>query len=338
MRGNIFNVVAVDDGYGDIKVDNGGTSITPSFVTPFIPNPENEFSGEEENLSQYIASEVNGGKFIVGDYAVKLDPSIHWSARENKHTDYTFPVLFKTVLGLASKEYEEVDLLMMNLPIKYDTPGRRQILKDIVLGTHRVKVSMDGDNFQNRTIDVNDLMIKKQPFGSLCDLMLDNEGEVANLDVAKSFNVLVDIGSRTVNILTVDALEEQPHLTTQTNDGMYSAYYQIGKYLESELGIRIPDGKLSRLVKTKEIQGRDISSVIEKAYENHAVKIINLLETLLLDSWGFVENLVFTGGGAEALKPYLQGSIQGANTIFLDKYSNVKGLRKYGLRKTGGGR
>lgn len=337
MSKNIgLSVGAVDDGFGDVKVDNNGNPfLVPSFVTSFKPKPENDFSTSSE--LQYFACEVDGVKYTVGGYASKLDSSIEWVGGQNKHNDKNFPILMKTILALMSKgNHETIYTLMMNLPIKDDTPERRKQLTEIVRGSHEVKLSYDGINFIDRTVTVEDVCIKKQPFGSLCDTMLSNDGEIVDHDIAKGFNVLADIGARTLNVLTLDSLEEQPELTTHTNAGMYSAYLQIGKFLEGKLGTVIPNGKLPMIIQNKEIKGMDITPIINQAYENHANSILNTLDRILINSWSFVDTIIFTGGGSELLKTYLEARYtgMGVKVLFLDRYSNVRGLRKYGVRQS----
>jgi len=329
-----YNVKSLDDGYGDIKYDSkGNPDFIPSFVTSFKPKPIDAFQGAGNNL-KYIASEIDGFKYTVGDYAMKLDPNIKWTGGEKKHSDARFPIMLKTTLGLmTSGSNEVIDTLMMNLPIKYDTPERREALTRIAQGTHKVAISTDGINFTKKIIVVENVEVKKQPFGSACDLILDANGEIINKEVAKGFNVIIDIGARTLNILTLDALEEQPALTIQTNDGMFSAYTQIGDYLETELGVLIPDGKLPLVVRDKEIKGRDITPLINQVYENHANTILNVIDKLLINSYAFVHNVVFTGGGAEVLLPYLNVEMGNIQTYYLNRFSTVRGLRKYGIRQ-----
>lgn len=328
-----LNVKSIDDGYGDFKYDSLGTpALIPSFVTSFKTKPEDTFS--RKNNLKYLASEVKGKRYVIGDYAMKLDPSIKWTLSENKHDSPNFPVLLKTVLGtMSNSSHEVIDSLMMNLPIKYDTPDRRDNLTKIAQGTHEVSISTDGVNFIQKVITVKSVDIKKQPFGSLCDIILDDSGELKERKIAKGFNVIADIGARTLNLLTVEALEEQPELSIHTNDGMYVAFTQVGKYLESGLGGIIPDGKLPGIIEAGEMRGKDITPIIQHVYENHANNILTAIESLLMNSSVFVDNLIFTGGGSELLKPYLKSPIKEVNTIFLDRFANVRGLRKYGLRQ-----
>lgn len=328
-------VRAIDDGYGDVKYSGAEeASLLSSFVSSYKEKPEAELANRGEE--QYIASEVNGIKYVVGDYAAKLDPNIKWVGGEDKHSDSRFPILLKTALGvMAQGKVSDIDLLMMNLPIKYDTQERRENLERIARGTHDVGISYDGINFMEKRVNVRNISIKKQPFGSLCELILDDKGDITNFELAKGFNVVVDIGARTVNVLTLDALEEQPSLTTQLNDGMFEVYRQIGDYLERETKGIIPDGKLPKIVRDREVKGLDISTLVDRSYENHANNILTSLDRILVNSWGFVTSVIFTGGGSELLKEYLDKGMRNRNVhvFFLDRFANVKGLKKFGIRE-----
>lgn len=327
-------VQALDDGYGDFKFDSlGKPELVPAFVTTFRKKADDDFSNVSGKGLRYVACEVNGLRYVVGDYAMKLDPNIKWTGGENKHDDSMFPILLKTTLGLMCQSNRgNIDILMMNLPIKYDTEERRKKLTAIVQGSHEVAISSDGVNFFKKVITVDEVVIKKQPFGSLCDIMLNSVGDIEDYKVARDFNVIVDIGARTLNILTVNALDLIPELTTQTSDGMFTSYMQVGSYLEREFGGLIPDGKLPLIIRDKELRGRDLTPLIDRVYENHANSILSTLDKMFINSWNFVSNVIFTGGGAEVLKDYFHNKLPGVNTVYLDRYANVRGLRKYGLR------
>jgi plasmid segregation protein ParM len=331
-----WNVKALDDGYGDFKFDSIGVpGLIPAFATTFRQKSDDTMMGMQDKSMKYVASEINGYRYVVGDYAMKLDPNIRWTGGEDKHSDTQFPIIMKTALGLMSHSVmEKVDILVMNLPIKYDTPERREKLTNLVKGSHELAISHDGINFNRRNITVEDVVIKKQPFGSLCDVMLNGNGEVENIEVARGFNVIVDIGARTLNVLTINSLDVVPELTTQTSDGMYTSYMQVGNYLENEFGGLIPDGKLPLIMRDRELRGKDLTPLIDRVYQNQANTIVNTLDKLFINSWNFVDNIIFTGGGAELLKPYFKERLGSFNTMFLDRYANVRGLRKYGLKLT----
>lgn len=336
LGGSSMNIFALDDGYGDVKYDSDGNpKLIPSFVTSFKPKPTTDFAlnhPSEEN-QKYIASQVNNKKYIVGNYASKLDPNIQWVGGENKHKDQRFPILFKSTLGLmCQRPIDTIDLLAMNLPIDSNTEERKNLLRQVALGNHKVDISFDGVNFYKKDILVKDLIIKPQAFGSLCTLILNQRGEMTNVEKANGFNVIVDIGARTVNILTVDQLEEVPDLTTHTNEGMFQAYYIVLDYLRHEKGIDVPDGKLPQIIQKKSIKNYDLSPLIDEAYRTHANNIISMLDRMFVNVYGFITSVTFTGG-SKLLERYLREEFDKRNfeTTYLNRFANVRGLRLYAL-------
>jgi len=330
-----FNVKAIDDGYGDTKCSSTNSPfLIPSFVSGFRPKPSDEFESDDSERHDYISSIVNNEKYIVGKAAYKLDQNIQWVGGENKHNDSRFPVLFKTCLGLMSNQpYEQIDTLVMGLPVKAENENRIEQLTQIAKQRHVVDLSFDGESYSKRTIDVKNVIVKNQPFGSLCDVILNHKGEIINKEVAKGFNVIVDVGARTVNILTVESLQRIDDLTTHSNDGMFTAYNEVSKFLEKELDVTIPDGKLPQIIESKELNGFDLTDLIESSYYQLANQIKNMVEKLIINSKGFITSIVFTGGGSELLQPYLDQMFMDHHCIFLDRYSTVKGLKKYGIRQ-----
>ncbi len=332
-----MKIYAFDDGYGDGKcATDTDIFLLPSFCSTFRPKPVDEFHqiNQKEQYS-YLAAEVNGQKYIVGQCASDLDENISWNGGINKHQDWQFPILLKTSLGLMAKTHREtVDMLVMGLPNKNYTKDRISLLEELICNKpHHIKLSMDGVDFFEREISVKQIEVKRQPFGSLCDLILCEEGELVNKDLARKFVVVADIGARTFNIYTSNALEPVPDLTTHTNDGMYTAFQNIANIIEEELQFSVPDGKIPGIIKKGHINGIDLGPAISQSYRMLAQKIKSALDKKLINSWAFVEMIVFTGGGSELLKPYLLPMFSDRKVMFLNRFSTVRGLRKYGVRQ-----
>lgn len=330
---NELNVVAFDDGHSVNKIFKGGQKIKiPSFITSDREISQ-EFSSSREKHSLIVA-EIAGERFVVGDKAAELDPNIQLNMGEQKHMDDSFIPLFKASLGVqAPTNHEVINILMMNLPINYYTEDRIEMLKRTAEGRHEVAISLDGKNFVHKCIEVEEVVVKRQGFGGFCDAIMDGNGEIADAKLASGFNVIVDIGSKTVNILALNRMNIVKELTTHTYDGMFSAYLEIGRKLENKLGGTIVDGQLPAIVQSREFKGKDIGILIDNEFARHAKFILNLLNNKFLRYWSSVSNVIFTGGGAEALEPYLKGKLpQGVNEKFLGQFSNAQGLWKFGVQ------
>lgn len=331
-------VWALDDGYGDNKGHNGRLKLlVPAYATRWRPKPKAELGSKKEILDpfSYIGVEIGDQHYLVGQGAIEQDMKISWTGGDNKHTDDMFPVLLKTCLAILAEDDKMVvvEPLVMGLPVTAEADEKRhKLLEQKVLGTHKVKVTMADEKVLEREIYVKELITKKQPFGSFCDIVLDKTGDIKDAVIASQFNVIVDIGARTLNVYTLDNLEPVPDLCDTTNHGMYTAFNWVGDFIEDKLKQPVPSGKLTKIIQKGEIRGIDLSNVITRSYETLANEIRRLLETMFVDAWVFVDRIIFTGGGSEILKPWLERAFEGKGYMFLDRFATARGLRKYGMR------
>jgi len=334
-----ISIWSLDDGYGDIKGSNGKFRILiPSFSTRWrSPSKKELVEGQEHKIDPFdhLGVEINGEMYLVGKGAIEQDARITWSGSENKHTDSNFPILLKTALGVLAYDTKSVvvEPLVMGLPVKADeNQERHKLLEQIVCQNHKMKLYYADGKITENEVFIKQVVTKKQPFGSLMDVILDKGGEIKDKIIASQFNVVVDIGARTLNIYTIDALEPVNDLSDTTNDGIYTAYEWVSNYIEDKLGSPVPSGKIISIIQKKEIRGLDLVPIIQKSYETLANQIYRVVSTILVDSWVFVDRIIFTGGGSELLKQWLNKAFQGKNIMFLDRFATTRGLRKYGMR------
>lgn len=326
----------LDDGYGDNKLYNGKQEfLIPSHATSWRQKMKSEIKDNDStDILAYIGVEVEGVRYLVGKGALEQDASVHWAGGENKHVDQIFPVLLKTCLAVLADGINNpvVEPLVMGLPVKADEKeDRHELLQKLVVGTHEVSVNLTGKWSPTRRIYVKELVTKKQPFLSFCDVILDKRGQIKEETVAGQFNVIIDIGSRTLNIYTVDALDPITDLSDTTTQGIYTAYEMVADFIEEEFKFRIPTGKMPNFIRKKTIKGMDLTPVIDRAYSTLANEIVRVIHTMFVDSWAYVDRIIITGGGSELLRPYLENSFP-VTPKFLNRYATARGGWKYGVR------
>ncbi|MCY6960207.1 ParM/StbA family protein [Clostridium brassicae] len=332
-----FNVQVIDDGYADTKSrsEDTGMFITPSYVTGWRPIYDNESDLNESKKSglSRIEVEVNGSKYLVGECAIRQDRNMQWNGAADKHNDTSFDILLKTHLSLMSKKPMSRVKLVMGLPVKATLDKERiEKMRAKVIRQHSISMKLYGQkDFENKIIKVEDLLIKAQPHGTLCELILDSKGNIINKDMARKVNAISDIGGKTHNLYLVDALEPLSDFCETKNSGMYTAYMWVQDYIEQELHLYVGDGQIPYIVAAGHIKGYDLTPVIEKAYKSLARKIILEIQTVWENAFPFIENIIFTGGGASILKPYLEDEFK--NAMYLSRTQNPSGLFKQGVRK-----
>lgn len=332
-----FAVQVIDDGYADTKSksEDSNMYVTPSYVTTWRPsyNKDDDLKEISENKLSRIEVEVNGAKYLVGECAVKQDRNMQWNGAADKHNDTSFDILLKTHLSLMAKKPISRVKLVMGLPVKSSLDKQRiEKMKAKVIRQHNLGMRLYGQKeFGNRIIKVEDLIVKAQPHGTLCDLILDNNGNISNKDLARKVNAISDIGGKTHNLYLVDALEPLADFCDTKNSGMYIAYMWIKDYIEQELHLNVADGQIQYIVSSGQIKGYDLAPVIQKAYRSLARKIILEIQTVWGNAFPFIDNIIFTGGGATILKPYLKEEFK--NAMYLSRNQNPAGLFKQGVRK-----
>jgi plasmid segregation protein ParM len=336
LAGN-FTVQVIDDGYADTKSKSEDSTmfITPSYVTtwrPYYDKDSDLKQSPKSNLSR-IEAEVNGTKFLVGECAVKQDRALQWNGALDKHNDISFDVLLKTHLGLMADKPMSRVKLVMGLPVKACLDQERiEKIKARIIRQHEISLKLYGmKDYENKIIKIEDLIIKAQPHGTLCDLILDNKGEIINKELARKVNAISDIGGKTHNLYLVDTLEPLSDYCDTKNSGMYTAYMWIKDYIEQELHLSVADGQIQYIVAAGQIKGYDLTPVIKKAYSTLAKRIILEIQTVWADAFPFIDNYIFTGGGSAALRPYLEEEFK--NATFLSRTQNPSGLFKQGIRR-----
>lgn len=333
MAGEVW---ALDDGYGDNKgVAAGKQLLLPTFASRLLTEYKRDDVDSKDAIDplSFLVVEINGKKWTVGEGARQDD----WIGGENKHRDERFPIILKTALGLMAKNAKtRVSTLVMGLPVNADEdPERHELLHKLVVGDHKVKLYFADGRISTKEITIEELVIKKQPVGSVYNVILDKAGNTKDMEFAEQFNVVADIGARTFNIYTMSNLEPVSDLCDNTNDGIYAAHIYLQKLLKQNLGKNVPLGKMRNVIEKGYIGESDISEMIEESYRHLANRIKNILYTMFVDDKDMVDRFIFTGGGSEVLSEYLEDFGQeffGKEVLFLDRFATAQGLYQFGLR------
>jgi plasmid segregation protein ParM len=187
---------------------------------------------------------------------------------------------------------------------------------------------------KNRNTNIDKAVIVAQPHGTLFNLILDDKGQIANKVLATSGVAIYDIGFKTNDGIVFKNLEPVGRLTLHSKNGMYVAYEEIRSRINQMFnGLEVKLYEIPEVVKSRQIRGTSIDGVINDAFHHLASNIISEIKSKWDDAWE-IENIVFTGGGAELLKPYL---MQAYSCTFPPncQTSNAEGMLKYAIRLWG---
>jgi plasmid segregation protein ParM len=335
-----------DDGYENIKLYNGFSEpfVVPCFYTDeWFPFKKHDFQTTIDPM-EHITVVYQGKKYLVGKGAQE-HADVDWNVDDNKHLDETgFYVSYHLALALASQDHPEDELrvfpLTMGLPVKFEEiPDRHKQIKKLAKGTQDIHVEFADGTVVKKTIHVEEVVIKKQPWGSFCHLLMDEDGNLVNKELKEIQTVVSDIGAKTHNILTLDKTAPKPNYSDQTENGVFSFYSRIAAHIENKTGVKVPGGQLPLIVQEGKIGKLDLTEVINHEKKELAVRILNDLSKTLGSYKAYITKVIFTGGGAVFVRKELEELVKSffpllnpkTDVVFLDQRANAIGLRKYGV-------
>ena len=339
-----YNVMAFDDGFGDNKGYAGKEPalIIPSFVTRWQPQPEGELvRGEQVDPYSHITVEYDGFKYLVGEAAQKLDKKGDWVAEENKHNSEKFIPMMKAQLALLCQHEMEKEVtinpLVMGLPVDQDTPARRELLGELVKGVHEVKVTLADGKIIDKIINVENLMVVKQPFGSFADVALDDSGNIKDELISQQMTIVFDLGARTLNVITLKGFNIISGLSFTAQLGVVEAWEGVQQDIETNLDKKIPLARIPDYCEKGFISsGDDITKYTEQNYKMHADELLSKMGAKFIHNKDEVDRIILTGGGSEVLLKWLKEGIQKrfpkAKVETKGRTATVKGYYNFGKR------
>lgn len=246
-----------------------------------------------EDLNYFV--EIDGRKWFVGDLARESFYSRRMASESKIHEDTR--VLFLTSLALVAEPGSEL-VITTGLPVKQHNPATKQKLTELLCGEHIVKIN----DKEAVRLTIPSIGIVPEGAGAYFNEILDDDGNLVNEWLAKRLTRIIDIGSRTVNLCTID--EQNRYIDRDSDTLMYG----IMELENASSGDPAEDDM--------EEFTRKLVGDINKRWQNYnPVKDIILLSgggTLKLKQW---------------IKSYFPVSLIARDPIF----ANASGNRKMGM-------
>lgn len=180
-----------DGGRDEHKIDSGNGH--PISVKSIVGKARSR--NLVENLNYFV--EINGREWFVGDLARESFFKRQMASESKIHEDTR--ILFLTSIALASESNSEL-VITTGLPVNQHNPATKQKLTNLLCGEHTVRIN--GGN--EVKIKVHNIGIVPEGAGAYFDEILNDNGMLVNEWLAKRLTRVIDIGSRTVNLCTID--------------------------------------------------------------------------------------------------------------------------------------
>ena len=319
-------------------VGNGFTkfiSSTNQFTFPSVIATEQgaiDFEGFSPNHDFVIEfdSEGNGSqRFAIGETAWKLG-RMRVTAMDRSRIGTPF---YKTLFagGLAAVVQQPATLsVVLSLPVEWYS--EREKVKDMMAGEYVV-------GFAGRTLSYQvprDLMrVIPEGFGTVCTMVLDKSGQISNRSLADSRVGVVDVGTKTTDLMLFDALEIYPAMSGGINTALADAWKVVGEEISKNVGRNLEPHEVDDALHLGYFKHRgrrvDIKEWKTKALRALAAAVDGEIKSLW-QGGDYVDNIIVTGGGAVFVFEYLDYPHK--YIVPEGHFANVDGSYRYGLLRS----
>jgi plasmid segregation protein ParM len=328
-------IVGLDLGYGYTKAvsETGGWVCFPSVVAPaeFIRFQADVAAPSQINgLTLYGTAE---GDLFVGELATQQGrPGAVRSPRDrDRVADPIVTHLTKAAFGmlLGGVDHAAVSLVT-GLPVDYYQDARQ--LAEHLRGQHTIQV----DSYST-IVDVGDVLVVPQPFGALLSVLLDERGKLmADVEYLVRGTVgVLDVGTYTTDLILVDGLEYIEAGSSSLEGGVSTMLEMLRKVLLDEYRVSYEAHQLEVAIRRGwlVVDGKTVK--LNGLAGEHLSTIAQSIEARARTLWNVsaLSAIILAGGGALALRPWLEPYFKQAIYAPEAAMANVNGFLRYGLRR-----
>jgi plasmid segregation protein ParM len=330
--------IGVDLGYGFVKVSDGKKDkIFPSVVGQARTLRYSTEENTDQNFIKNMDVIVDDREYFVGELANRQSDIVLFSLDENRMDEQISKILLITSLSLLSESKSTNFNTVTGLPVGFYTETKQTITQRFK-GRHSIVLRKNQKNESEQTLTVNEVKVLPQPFGSLFDLILDQNGTLIDENLAASKVGIIDIGFRTTDFIVVDNLENIDRLSSSSNTALSTAYFNIAEMLREEFKITKPIYQLDEIVRNGiiRISGKsyNLDEIKKHAFSMVAEKLITEINSLWTNKWE-LDMVFISGGGGMAISEFLLPAFENAVLVKEAQFANVYGFRKLAQRLYG---
>ncbi len=330
-----MSIVAIDIGFGYTKATNGSNDLIFKSIlgeATDIQFQDELFPRKKQDL---LNIKIEGKNFFVGELAERQSNVRLFTLDQTQFITQFAKVLALVTLGNMVDNYDNVNLVT-GLPVGYYKQYKDALASNL-LGEHKFSLVKSSNEEIEKIFTISKIRIIPQPYGSLLNVFLDDEGKAKNTDIFKQKIGIIDIGFRTTDYIISDKLQYSERGSKTTDNGISKAFSVIANKLREKSGVNVEIFKIydSIIKGSIKIKGKeyDLTAVREQVLQQLASQIASDTERFWIDDWD-IDTVLISGGGGTLLEKYLKPLLANAQAAFdssVDgRFFNVKGYLKYG--------
>lgn len=321
--------VGIDLGYGYVKVTDGQKEfVFPSTVGVGTDLKFSSFLLNFKKPTDNLVITVDNKKYFAGDLAIRQSQIVSRSMGRNRVEDISAKVLLLASLALFMENGEQKFNVVTGLPVDY-----YQLYKDdwalLMQGTHAIRFSCGGEE-KPLLITIDKIQMIPQPFGTLYDRRLDQEGNMIDTEFSGLKLGIVDVGYKTSDLALASDMEFVGKQSSSSEIAMSTAFQMIAQRIQDKFKVEKENYELDKVVETGVLRvsgvPHDISEIKKEAFSLVADKIATEVNSL----WDKreIDVIVLTGGGGKAIAEYFLPKFPQAILVKDSQFANVRGYLK----------
>jgi len=331
-----LQVLAVDLGFGFTKATNGDRSLI--FKSLIGEADQQQFARQSllpPATQDHLHFEFDEAGVFIGDMAERQSNVRSFTLDQNRFISESAVTLTLAALSRIATPDEPIGLVT-GLPISEFSSWSDELSRTL-RGEHLFHAIDERGEREEVRLDIPEVQVIPQPFGSMYELLLNDHGEVADRRLMQEKIGIIDVGFQTADFTISDRTNFLERGSQSTDSGIARAFSLIATKLREKSGVNIEVYRLYDAVERGRIKIRgksfDLAKLTEHVMSQLATEIATTANELWADDWD-IDSIVVSGGGGAVLAPYItplvQGRVLAVETGRDHRLNNVQGFIKFG--------
>ena len=321
-------ILSIDIGYGYTK-GVGPEGLHFSFPSVIGTAEDIRFTtdlirGGEERPVKY-----GNWRFFYGEQAVlqsRVQSTIFDRSRVH---DHTYKMLFIAALVELAKLMPDAKSVKVitGLPVEF-FGDRAKVVKSFE-GVYRITAG------RVMKCAVESVVVTPQPFGSLFQELLNEQGKIVNGNIERGRVGIIDVGTYTTDFVVSDELRYVQRLSGSVRIGWSKVISQVQQALGDLYMLELMPHEVDRAVQAGEVRVRGEPVALESLIVPAVTDIQTAIIARARDLWGagtHLDVILISGGGGPHLYDVIHGVYPHARLLSNAFWANAEGLYRFGQR------
>lgn len=325
-----MRIIGLDVGFGYTKsVSATGPDAFPSVVGDWVGARPGQDLLPGQRRVDTVAWE--GRQYVVGDAALRLTHRRFVMLSRGWLESPTFMVLVLNALRRQVPLSGATVGLVTGLPVA-DLDLHAEALKGRLVGAHKLRVLPTGEPWE---VTVASAKVLPQPLGTVFAQVFDASGTISDPAVASAKVGVLDVGFRTSDYYTLDALDVVEAECLTRNTGMAELLLDLSRDVTRRWGIELdPHDLIEPALRGTLAVGDEtlsLAPILTPLLDRHAEAVLGHAKMLWGDRAASLRRVWLTGGGSQIFGGRLRAA---AHWRLVDNpmIQNAIGYYRFGLR------